>query len=111
MHVSICVPQCHTVPAIMQAIHCMPEMNNHCSPGLADCQTVVRAECGDASEPLLHEPAGSESDSDSGSDSAAEVSLQKNGRRTIAALLGMSAADTPLLLLAFAAGKLLYCVS
>lgn len=71
---------------------------------ISDRQRVVRAECGDATEPLLHEPAGSESDSDPDLDSSAEVSLQKNGRRTIAALLGMSAADTPLLLLAFAAG-------
>lgn len=91
-------------------IHAAMQAKSHCAQhGVfvhVDCKHLVRAESGDAPEPLLHEPAASDIDSDSDSDTSDEFSSQKDGRRTIMALLGIIAADTPLLLVAFAAGRL-----
>lgn len=64
----------------------------------AGWQEAFRAEGSGASAPLLGKPSPAGSADDKGNDKP------KNETETIKALLRMSAVDTPLLMLAFAAG-------
>lgn len=81
-----------------QSSCCAIELIHMCCVGW---QAAFRAEGSDASAPLLGKPAapGSAQSPDK------ENSKPKNETQTIKALLSMSAVDTPLLMLAFAAGN------
>ena len=78
----------------------MTDEQRQCCFWCAGWQESFRAETSTASEPLLGKPAAT--DSAETSDKAA--SKPKNETETVKALLRMSAVDTPLLMLAFAAG-------
>lgn len=90
---------------LTDVLRSMTDVQRQCCSWCAGWQESFRAETSIASEPLLGKPAAM--DSAEASDKAA--SKPKNETETVKALLRMSAVDTPLLMLAFAAGTDAHC--
>lgn len=77
----------------------------------ADWQESFRAESPEVLTPLLGKIDGSNAESSSEAENKSNFKRKKHDTETVKALLSMSAVDTPLLMLAFAAGNSLHCLS
>ena len=99
-------PHCHTGLSVATEADAGPSysaaLQQWCLRVCVGWQESFRAEGGDAAAPLLGKPLAADS---AGTSTKQEPITKKNETETIKALLRMSAVDTPLLLLAFAAGS------